>query len=288
MSSKKNQSNPYAEFLTLQKARVMNKTIKLAIIFISVVACMATTVRAEIRSEVVNYQIAGQPFQGYLSYDDAIIGKRPGVLVVHEWWGHNAYARKRANMLAKMGYTAFALDMYGIGKLAEHPDDAQKFMQATLADMNVAEARFNAAMLVLQKHPTVQPNKIAAIGYCFGGGTVLHMARVGTDLAGVVSFHGSLAAKTLARPGQVKAKILVLNGADDPFVTTEQIAALKQEMKSAGADLEFVNYPGVKHSFTNPDADDFGKRFDMPLVYDAEADKDSWQRMKVFLAKVFK
>ena len=249
---------------------------------------MATTVRAEIRSEVVNYQIAGQPFQGYLSYDDAIIGKRPGVLVVHEWWGHNAYARKRANMLAKMGYTAFALDMYGIGKLAEHPDDAQKFMQATLADMNVAEARFNAAMMVLQKHPTVQPNKIAAIGYCFGGGTVLHMARVGTDLAGVVSFHGSLAAKTLARPGQVKAKILVLNGADDPFVTTEQIAALKQEMKSAGADLEFVNYPGVKHSFTNPDADDFGKRFDMPLVYDAVADKDSWQRMKVFLAKVFK
>jgi len=287
LRSKKNQSNPDTEFLILQKARIMNRTLKLTIIFISIVACMTTTVRAEIRSEVVNYQIAGQPFQGYLSYDDAIIGKRPGVLVVHEWWGHNAYARKRADMLAKMGYTAFALDMYGTGKLAEHPDDAQKFMQATLANMNVAEARFNAAMLVLQKHPTVQPNKIAAIGYCFGGGTVLHMARVGTDLAGVVSFHGSLAAKTLARPGQVKAKILVLNGADDPFVTTEQIAALKQEMKSAGADLEFVNYPGVKHSFTNPDADDFGKRFDMPLVYNAEADKDSWQRMKVFLAKVF-
>ena len=265
----------------------MSRTIKLTTLFISIVACMATVVRAEIRSEVVNYQIAGQHFQGYLSYDDVITGKRPGVLVVHEWWGHNSYARKRADMLAKMGYTAFALDMYGAGKLAEHPDDAQKFMQATLADMNVAEARFNAAMLVLQKHPTVQPNKIAAIGYCFGGGTVLHMARVGTDLAGVVSFHGSLAAKTLARPGQVKAKILVLNGADDPFVTTEQIAALKQEMKSAGADLKFVNYPGVKHSFTNPDADDFGKRFDMPLVYNAEADKDSWQRMKVFLAKVF-
>jgi dienelactone hydrolase len=265
----------------------MNKIIKLTILFISSIACMAPTAQAEIRSEVINYQIAGQPFQGYLSYDDAVTGKRPGVLVVHEWWGHNAYARKRADMLAKMGYIAFALDMYGTGKLAKHPDDAQKFMQATLADINVAEARFNAAMKLLQKQPTVVSNKIAAIGYCFGGGSVLHMARVGADLAGIVSFHGSLAAKTVAQPGKVKAKILVLNGADDPFVTTEQIDALKQEMQSTGADLEFVNYPGVKHSFTNPEADDFGKRFNMPLAYDAKADKDSWQRLQVFLEKVF-
>lgn len=265
----------------------MNKMIKLTALVISVVACMATTVRAEIRSEVINYQIAGQAFQGYLSYDDSISGKRPGVLVVHEWWGHNAYARKRADMLAKMGYTAFALDMYGTGKLAEHPDDAQKFMQATLADMNVAEARFNAAMGLLRQQPAVASNKIAAIGYCFGGGTVLHMARVGADLAGVVSFHGSLGTKVPAQPGKIKAKILVLNGADDPFVTPEQIVAFKQEMKSAGAELEFINYPAVKHSFTNPEADDFGKRFDMPLVYNAEADKNSWQRMRVFLEQVF-
>lgn len=266
----------------------MTKTIKLITLFISVFACMITTSRAEIRSEIVNYQIAGQPFQGYLSYDDAISGKRPGVLVVHEWWGHNAYARKRADMLAKMGYTAFAIDMYGTGKLAEHPEDAEKFMQATLADMNVAEARFNAAMTLLQQQPTVLKDKIAAIGYCFGGGTVLHMARVGTNLDGVVSFHGSLAAKKLAQSGKVKAKILVLNGADDTFITTEQIAALKQEMQSATADLTFINYPGVKHSFTNPDADDFAKRFNMPLAYNAEADKDSWQRMQVFLTQVFK
>jgi len=260
--------------------------------FILLVSCLAVyltnVAHAEIRSEVVNYQIAGQSFTGYLSYDDSIIGKRPGVLVVHEWWGHNAYARKRADMLAAMGYTAFALDMYGTGKLAEHPDDAQKFMQATLADINVAEARFNAAKQLLQNHPTVESNKIAAIGYCFGGGTVLHMARQGADLMGVVSFHGSLATKTVAQAGQVNADILVFNGADDPFVTAEQIDGLKAEMKSAGADLEFVNYPGVKHSFTNPAADDFGKRFNMPLVYNAEADKDSWQRMQVFLEKVFK
>ena len=251
------------------------------------VMSMSSTAQAEIRSQVVNYQIGEQAFQGYLSYDDAIKGKRPGVLVVHEWWGHNAYARKRADMLASLGYTAFALDMYGAGKLAAHPADAQKFRQATLADIKVAEARFNAAKQLLQQQATVEANKIAAIGYCFGGGTVLHMARVGTDLAGVVSFHGSLGTKTLTEKGQVKAKILVFNGADDPFVSTEQIGALKLEMQHAGADLEFVNYPGVKHSFTDPEADKFGKRFNMPLVYNEEADKDSWARMQVFLRQVF-
>lgn len=265
----------------------MSKIMKLAVLYIGIAVGMVNTVQAEIRSEVVNYEIDGKPFQGYLSYDDAISGKRSGVLVVHEWWGHNAYARKRADMLAKLGYTAFALDMYGAGKLAKHPDDAQKFMEATLVNMKVAETRFIAAMEVLQKQPTVEPNKIAAIGYCFGGGTVLHMARVGTNLVGVVSFHGSLTTKTPAEPGMVKAKMLVLNGADDPFVTAEQITSFKQEMLSAGADLEFVNYPGVKHSFTNPDADDFGIRFNMPLVYNAKADDDSWQRMQLFFRKVF-
>jgi len=157
----------------------MQKLIKIALLFVGFAVYMSNTAQAEIHSQVVNYQIGEQAFQGYLSYDDAIKGKRPGVLVVHEWWGHNAYARKRADMLAKMGYTAFALDMYGKGKLATHPDDAKKFMQATLADMNVAESRFNAARQLLQQEATVEANKIAAIGYCFGGGTVLHMARVG-------------------------------------------------------------------------------------------------------------
>lgn len=248
---------------------------------------IAATAHGEIRSKVVDYEIDGQPFRGYLSYDDAIKGKRPGVLVVHEWWGHNAYARKRADMLAKLGYTAFALDMYGKGKLADHPEDAKKFMQATLADMNVAAARFNEAMRLLRSEPTVDPGRIAAIGYCFGGGIVLHMARSGADLAGVVSFHGSLGTNSPALPGNVKAEILVLNGADDPFVTAEQIAAFKQEMQSAGAKYEFIDYPGVKHSFTNPEGDKFGKRFDMPLAYDAEADKDSWMRMQALFRRVF-
>ncbi len=259
----------------------------LTTLFFCILACLTTTLKAEIHSEIINYHIAGESFQGYISYDDAIVGKRPGILVVHEWWGHNAYARKRADMLAKMGYTAFALDMYGTGKLAEHPADAQKFMQAAIADFKTTENRFNVALQLLKKQATVQANKIAAIGYCFGGGTVLHMARAGADLAGVVSFHGSVSTTTRAKPKLVKAKILVFNGADDPFVTPEQIVSLKQEMKDAEADLEFYNYPSVKHSFTNPDADKIAKQFNMPLAYNAIADKDSWQRMQIFLKQIF-
>jgi dienelactone hydrolase len=266
----------------------MNKMIKLIVLHLSVAVCSTHDVWAAIHSEVVNYTIAGQAFQGYISYDDAITGKRPGVLVVHEWWGHNAYARKRADMLAKLGYTAFALDMYGSGKVADNPKDAQHFMEATVSDMKIAESRFDEAMKLLQKQTTVDPTKIAAIGYCFGGGLVLHMAEAGADLAGVVSFHGSLAMKAPDNPGKIKAKILVLNGADDPFITTEQIAAFKQAMQKAGADYEFVNYPGVKHGFTNPGANDYAKKFDMPLAYDADADKDSWERMQQLLKQVFK
>lgn len=268
---------------------MLPKQTRLILIFTAVFIFFCPTVNAEIRSEVVTYQIAGQPFRGYLSYDDAIVGKRPGVLVVHEWWGHNAYVRKRADQLASLGYTAFALDMYGAGKLADHPEDAKKFMEAALSDMKASEARFDEAKKWLQKHPMVEPDKIAAIGYCFGGGTVLHMARTGADLAAVISFHGSLASKDAASPkGSIKPKILVLNGADDTFVTAEQIKSFKQDMQQAGAYYEFVNYPGAKHGFTNTEADDYAKRFNMPLAYNAGADKDSWQRMYQLLKRVFK
>lgn len=265
----------------------MKKMIKLTLLFTGII-CMAMSVRAEIRSEFVDYEIAGQSFQGYLTYDDSISGKRPGVLVVHEWWGHNAFARKRADKLAKLGYTAFALDMYGTGKLAKHPDDAEKFMKAATSNMKVAEARFNKAKRILQIHSTVDTSKIAAIGYCFGGGTVLHMARQGADLAGVVSFHGSLSFNSPPKKGKVKAKVLVLNGANDPFVSTKQINSFKREMKNAEADFELVNYLGAKHSFTNRNADKYGKLFNMPLAYNTEADKHSWQRMHWFLKQVFK
>lgn len=248
---------------------------------ISAMAC------AEIKTEVVEYQVDGESYTGYFAYDDAQKGKRPGVLVVHEWWGHNDYVRKRAEMLAELGYTAFALDMYGTGKLADHPQDATKFMQAVINNMPAAEKRFNTAHALLRNHKTVNPSSTAAIGYCFGGGTVLHMARQGADLQGVVSFHGSLGTQTPAEKGKVKADVLVLTGAADPMIPAEQVAAFKQEMETAEVDYEVHSYPGAKHGFTNPAADDFGKRFDMPLAYDAAADADSWTRMRVFLQGIF-
>lgn len=242
---------------------------------------------AELRTEVIEYRLGDDTFSGYLAWDDASSARRPGVLVVHEWWGHNPYARKRAEMLAELGYTAFALDMYGSGKLADHPDDAKAFMTAVTSDMPAAEARFGKALEVLGRQETVDAERIAAIGYCFGGGMVLHMARAGMDLDGVASFHGSLGTQSPAQPGRVKASVLVLNGAADPFVPPEQVQAFEQEMQAAGVDFTVVNYPGVKHSFTNPDADSFGKRFDMPLAYDAKADADSWGRLQAFLEAVF-
>ena len=243
---------------------------------------------AALKTSEVVYKVGDQSFTGYLAYDDAIKGKRPGVLVVHEWWGHNAYARTRAEMLAELGYTAFALDMYGSGKLADHPDDAKSFMQAVVSNMPEAEKRFDKAKSILQAQPTVDAGHIAAIGYCFGGGIVLHMARVGDDLDGVVSFHGSLGTEKPAEKGRVTARVRVFTGAADPFAPPELVTAFEQEMQQAGVDYRVQSYPGVKHSFTNPQADEFAKRFDMPLAYDKHADEDSWQRTQVFFEELFK
>lgn len=248
---------------------------------------LSTFVQAAIQSQAIEYQVDGESFTGYLAYDDSITGKHPGVLVVHEWWGHNDYVRMRADMLAKLGYTAFALDMYGTGKLADHPEDATKFMQAVVSSMPLAEKRFQAAYNLLRNQPNVDASEIAAIGYCFGGGTVLHMARQGLDLAGVVSFHGALGTQAPAQAGKVKANVLVLTGEADPMITAEQVDAFREEMTNAGVNYTVYTYPGAKHGFTNPAADDFGKRFNMPLAYNKEADMDSWLKMKAFLAKIF-
>jgi dienelactone hydrolase len=206
---------------------------------------------------------------------------------VHEWWGHNDYARRRAKQLAEAGYTAFAVDMYGEGKQADHPEDAQKFMEQVMSDAGMARERFTAALEILKSHPHVDAERTGAIGYCFGGAVVLNMARMGVDLDAVASFHGTLQSIVEEAPDSIDTDILVLNGAADPFVPDEQIEAFKEEMKAADADYEIVNYPGVKHAFTNPNADDMGEKFDLPLAYDAEADEDSWEKMKAFFEKVF-
>jgi dienelactone hydrolase len=259
---------------------------RLALAF-GLVALFATPAWAAVKGEEVQYRDGNVVMKGYLAYDDAVKGKRPGVIVVHEWWGHNEYTRKRARMLAELGYTALAVDMYGEGKTADHPDTAGKFSGEVRKNMALMTARFNAARQVLIKHKTVDAKRVAAIGYCFGGSVVLEMARQGADLAGVVSFHGNLQTEHPAKPGKVKAQLLVLNGGDDPFVSAESIAAFKKEMEAARAKYRFVSYPGAKHAFTNPDADGYGKKFNLPLAYNAVADKESWDQMKVFLAGAF-
>ncbi len=237
--------------------------------------------------EPLIYKSGDFSMQGYLTYDDTISGKRPGILVIHEWWGQNEYARERARMLAELGYTALAVDMYGDGRQAEHPDEAGKFAAEVRQNMPAATQRFQAAMQILQQHPTVDAEHIAAIGYCFGGGVALEMARQGLDLDAVVVFHGSLSTETPATPGVIKARILVCDGADDKLVSPEQIKAFHREMKVAGADYKFISYPGAKHSFTNPGADIYAEKFNIPVGYNEEADKRSWQDMQDFLKETF-
>jgi dienelactone hydrolase len=243
---------------------------------------------SQIKGTEVSYHSNGLTLKGYLATDPTQTGPRPGILVVHEWWGHDDYARKRARMLAALGYTALAVDMYGNGKQAAHPQDASTFSSEVANNMAMAEARFKAALKLLQAQPGVISSKVAAIGYCFGGAIVLEMARRGVPLVGVASFHGSLSTKQPAQKGKVKAKILVMNGDADPFVKPEQISALKQEMQAAGVDFEFVGYPDAQHSFTNPQADSYGQRFKLPLAYNAAADKASWSKMQGFFADLFR
>ncbi len=267
---------------------LMTKVTVFTLVLGLVVFAAIVAAEPKIQGETVEYSAQGVVMKGYLAYDVNVKGRRPGVLVVHEWWGLNDYARKRARMLAELGYTALAVDMYGDGRIVMHPDDAGKFSSELMKNFDVGKARFTAAMDFLKQQSTVDPTRIAAIGYCFGGGVVLNMARQGVDLKGVASFHGSLTSVKPAQSGSVKAKILVLNGADDKFTTPEQIEAFKQEMKSAGADFQFISYPGAMHSFTNPEATELGKKFNLPLAYNANADRKAWDELKKFLNMIFK
>jgi dienelactone hydrolase len=236
-----------------------------------------------IKEQEIEYTVNSTTLKGYLVYDDAKKGKRPGVLVVHEWWGHDQHARNSARKLAEAGFVGFALDMYGEGKQAHHPKEAGAMAGEVTKNLGLMQKRFNAAHEYLSKQPMVDATKIGAIGYCMGGKVVLDMARTGMDLDGVVSFHGALSPAQKAEKGKVKSKILVLNGAADPFVPKEQVQAFEQEMKAAGADYRLINYPNAKHSFTNPAATENGKKFNLPLEYNADVAKKSWDEAMVFL-----
>jgi len=252
-----------------------------------VLCCLAAPLQAAIVAKTVVYQINGTRMVGYLAYDDHSKGRRPGVLIVHEWWGLNDYVKSRARDLAELGYTAFAIDMYGDGKQATHPDQAGEFAKQVNDHWEDAKQRFRAGLELLRHDPMVDPARVAAIGYCFGGGIVLNMAREGFDLKGVVSFHGTLASPIKAREGEVKAQVLVLTGAEDPFVPQEDVDNFKKEMEAAKVNYRVISYPGAKHSFTNPGADQLGKEFDLPLAYNEAADKASWDEMKRFFDRIF-
>lgn len=241
----------------------------------------------DIQSERIQYEANGVKLNGYIAWDANQKGPRPGVLVVHEWWGQTDYIRSRARMLAELGYTGFAVDMYGNGKTAANPDEAGKLMTEVLNNMDEGVARFEAARRALKSHSSADASKTAAMGYCFGGAVVLEMARRGLDLKGVASFHGALSTQTKVEPGSIKAKVLVLHGEDDVLIPQEQVDAFKSEMSDAGAEMKFIGYPGALHGFTNPEATANGEKYGLPLAYDETVDKESWNELKTFLAAVF-
>jgi len=248
----------------------------------AVLSAFASAAFAAVQSRVIEYSQDGVELQGYMAWDDAAKGKRPGVIVVHEWWGHNAHARRAADRLASAGYVAFALDMFGKGKVTTHPDSAQAFVAESMKDAAALPARFNTALALLRKDEHVDASRIGAIGYCFGGAVVLEMARSGADLKAVGTFHGALGTQGAAAPGKVKAKLLVMTGGSDPMIPADAVAAFEKEMKAAGASYRVITYPGAKHSFTNPAADKTG----MPaLAYNADADKKSWAELLKFFKK---
>lgn len=239
--------------------------------------------RAAVRTQEITYEQGGTPLKGFLAYDDAVRGKRPGVLVLHEWWGLNDYAREQARRLAEAGYVAFAADMYGNGKVAKHPQDAKTFVAEATKDPAVVSARFDAAMAVLEKQAQVDTSHVGAVGYCFGGGVALRMARAGKPLTAVATFHAAI-----PEPGpveKVKPAILIQTGGADPMVPVAKAEAFASELKNAGAKVEVIVYPNARHSFTVPGADKEGME---GLRYDPDAAKKSWTRMIEFFASVLK
>lgn len=254
-------------------------------IVLCAITAFASNCTARLRSQAVEYRDGDAVLEGYLVYDDAIQGKRPGVVVVHEWMGLNAYAKKRADQLAELGYVAFAADIYGKGIRPKDTAEAGQFAGKYKSDRKLLRSRVNAAFNVMKAYELTDPKKTAAIGYCFGGTTVLELARSGADVVGVVSFHGGLDTPTPGDAKNIKAKVLAQHGADDPFVKPQEVAAFQDEMRNAGIDWYFISYGNAVHSFTNPDSGNDPKK---GVAYNEKADKRSWEAMKSFFEEIFK
>lgn len=248
---------------------------RILLVLIVIMSLGVSTTLAQIRGEVIEYKQGNAVLEGYMAYDDSIKGKRPGVLVVHDWLGVGPYVRARAQQLASLGYIAFAPDIYGKNIRPVDSKEAAKISSEFQNDRLLLRLRANAGFDILRNHPMADSDKFAAVGYCFGGMTVLELARSGANLAGVVSFHGNLDTPYDTR--SIHAKVLALHGADDPVVPPAQVAAFENEMRKAGADWQLNVYSGAAHNFTNPNSPS----------YNRQVDRRSFEAMKTFLNEIF-
>jgi dienelactone hydrolase len=261
-----------------------SKAMKHLIRLFSLLLLTTVALHAEIKTEEVEYRDESTVLQGYFAYDDAVAGPRPAVMIVHEWYGHGPYVRRRARELAQLGYLAFANDMYGKGVYAKSHEEAGKLAGAVKGDNKLMRRRAAAGIEAMKKHKLADASKLAVMGYCFGGATALELARAGADLKGAVSFHGSLETPNPGQTKDVKAKILVMHGADDSFVNPS-VPAFQDEMRRAKADWQMIFYGGAVHSFTVAEA---GNDPSKGMAYNEAADRRSWQAMKDFFAEIFR
>jgi dienelactone hydrolase len=254
-------------------------------VWVLVLVWLTAPARAEVQTKSVEYTDGDVPLRGYFAWDDVYDGRRPGVIVVHEWWGLNDYAKRRARMLARLGYVAFAVDMYGKGRVTRHGQEAGAWMKQINSNIEHWQRRALLGLDILRQHEFVDPTRIGAIGYCFGGATVMEMAYSGAELDGVVSFHGSLPAATAEQADRIKAAILVEHGARDAFVSAEQIERFLAPLDRVGVDWQMVYHSGARHGFTNPDADAYGID---NVRYHKKADERSWGQMQLFFQELFR
>jgi dienelactone hydrolase len=254
-------------------------------LWLSVVMLMGAAAQAQIKTEVIEYKQGNAVLEGLLTYDSTLSGKRPGVLVIHQWKGLSDYEKKRSEMLAKLGYVVFAVDIYGKGIRPNNPADAAAMSAKYKNDRGLLRERAQAGLQVLKKHSLTDARRVAAIGYCFGGTTALELARSGAELAGVVSFHGGLSTPNPEDARNIKGSVLALHGADDPFVPPAEVAGFKEEMRKAQVDWQLVGYGHAVHSFTDWGA---GNDNSKGSAYNEKADRRSWEAMKSFFVEILK